>query len=122
MPTRSSNERSRESCDIGLAPSLYSGVELRRGADALRAPLTAALAVQGKRLQRKTIVGETNAIRTTEFDFSRLSVAERIQLAEDLGTVSRRQPISRSPKLRRPSLIGAWRILSGILMPESPGR
>lgn len=30
------------------------------------------------------IVGETGAMRSMEFDFSRLSVAERIQLAEDL--------------------------------------
>ena len=42
------------------------------------------VAVHRKRLQGETIAEETDAMRNTEFDFSKLSVAERIQLAEDL--------------------------------------
>ena len=42
------------------------------------------LAVHRKRLQERIAKGETDAMRNTEFDPTKLSVAERIQLAEDL--------------------------------------
>jgi putative addiction module component (TIGR02574 family) len=44
----------------------------------------AALAVRRKGLRAETPEGETAGMRNVEFDFSKLSVAERIQLAEDL--------------------------------------
>jgi putative addiction module component (TIGR02574 family) len=43
-----------------------------------------SLAVHRKRLRAQTPEGETDGMRNAEFDFSKLSVADRIQLAEDL--------------------------------------
>jgi putative addiction module component (TIGR02574 family) len=53
-------------------------------ADGLRPRLIPALAVHRKSLRAQTTEGETSGMRHVEFDFSKLSVAERIQLAEDL--------------------------------------
>ena len=62
-------------------------------------------------------------MRNTEFDFTKLSIAERIELAEDLwDSIPSEGADLTLTEAQKAELIGALRISNAILLPESPGR
>lgn len=72
--------------------------------------LIASVAVHRKGLRVRGPARETAGMRNVEFDFSKLSVAERIQVAEDRWDSIPESADIPSPTLRRQNSIGVWKI------------